>query len=249
MPNAIVIIPARAQSTRLPLKMLLKATGKTLIQHTWEAALKAKLPHDVYVATDDAQIQHTVLGFGGKAIMTSVSHKTGTDRITEAVNHLRLDENDIVINIQGDEPEIEANAIDYLIELLIVDENAKIATLATPITDPALAHSPSCVKVVRSKTGRALYFSRALIPYHSPTEKNISALQHIGIYAYRVSYLKMYKWWPQPSFEIQESLEQLRTLDNNYHISVGLVQSHQKGIDTLEDYNQFVERYASKPIH
>ncbi|MDR1963907.1 MAG: 3-deoxy-manno-octulosonate cytidylyltransferase, partial [Planctomycetaceae bacterium] len=186
----VVIIPARYASTRLPRKLLLAETGKPLIQYTYEAALKATLPDSVSVACDHPEIFAAVKKFGGTVLMTSPNAQSGTDRIAEAA--AKMDDVDIVVNVQGDEPEISGESIDRAIRMLTDNPAAVMATLATPIRNQQQLEDPACVKVVFDQTGRALYFSRSVIPH--PRDGITAELferqpplfyQHIGLYAYR----------------------------------------------------------------
>ena len=160
----IAVIPARFASTRLPGKPLLSETGRPLIQHVVEAAQQAQSLHRIIVATDDPRIADAVTAFGGEVMMTRGDHATGTDRVAEVA--ARIEEARIIVNIQGDEPEIAGSSIDRLVSLLENDRDAPMATLATPIRDPAIYRDPSCVKVVCSRRDRALYFSRSPIPFY-----------------------------------------------------------------------------------
>ena len=160
----VAVIPARFASTRLPGKPLLSETGRPLIQHVVEAARRAKSLQRIIVATDDPRIADAVAGFGGEAMMTRADHATGTDRVAEVA--ARIEQARIIVNVQGDEPEIAGSTIDRLVALLENDRDAPMATLATPIRDQAVYRDPSCVKVVCSRRGRALYFSRSPIPCH-----------------------------------------------------------------------------------
>ncbi|MGH7129959.1 MAG: 3-deoxy-manno-octulosonate cytidylyltransferase, partial [Planctomycetaceae bacterium] len=168
--RTVGIIPARLQSTRLPRKLLLSETGKPLLQYTWEAACLARSLSQVIIATDSAEIAEAVRGFGGRCEMTGV-HACGTDRIAEVVRRCCADA-DIVVNIQGDEPEIRPDQIDLLVQTLVENLDAEMATLATPIRDREQRDAPSCVKVVCATDGRALYFSRAAIPFCRDVDPN-----------------------------------------------------------------------------
>ena len=237
--KVVAIIPARYSSTRLPGKPLLDATGKPLVQHVVENVRKARRIEAVYVATDDERIKQAVQGFGGEAIMTRPDHVSGTDRLAEAAGILNLDEGDVVVNVQCDEPEIDPNHIDLLVSLLI-DSDAPMATLAAPV-DEKSANSPDNVKVVLSQSGYALYFSRAKIPYDRDG-KGAQYLLHVGIYAYRKRFLDRFTALEPTPLEQAEKLEQLRVLENGFKIAVGLVDSASPGIDTIEDYENFVRR-------
>ena len=237
--KVVGIIPARYSSTRLPGKPLLDTTGKPLIQYVVENVRKAKRIEAVYVATDDERIKQAVQKFGGEAIMTRPDHPSGTDRLAEAARILNLDEDDVIINVQCDEPEIDPNHIDLLVSLLI-NSDAPMATLAAPI-DEKSANSPDNVKVVLSQSGYALYFSRAKIPYD---RDGIGAqyFLHVGIYAYRKRFLDEFTALEPTPLEQAEKLEQLRALENGFRIVVGVVDSASTGIDTMEDYENFVQR-------
>jgi len=241
--NAAIVIPARYASTRLPGKPLLRETGKYLIQHVVEAASRSKLAREVIVATDDDRIADAVASFGGRATMTRADHASGTDRIAEVA--LRHDA-DVFVNVQGDEPQLEASAIDGLIALLRDDDSVGLATLATPIRQLADYENPNIVKVVCDDSGKALYFSRCPIPYVRDgrpdfAEEPAKFLQHLGVYAYRREVLlRLAATLPHP-LEQSEQLEQLRALAHGIGIKVGIIPRGHKGIDTPADYAAFVE--------
>ena len=243
------IIPARYASQRFPGKPLAILGGKTVIQRVYEQV--GKVLDDVYVATDDDRIKNTVEGFGGKAIMTSPNHKSGTDRIEEAVEKIGGDF-DVVINIQGDEPFIHESQIKELCACFD-DADTQIATLGKPFTAEmgmeALENSNS-PKIVVDNRGYAMYFSRSVIPYIRNTRREewigqFPYLKHIGLYAYRREVLRQVTQLPQSSLEIAESLEQLRWLQNGYKIKVGLTDVETVGIDTPEDL-QRAETYLNE---
>lgn len=243
----LAVIPARYASTRLPGKPLLSDTGRTLIQHVVDAARQSQRLHHVIVATDDQRIFDAVKGFGGEAVMTRVEHVSGTDRVAEAARILQyVQHNDLIINLQGDEPEISPVAIDTLIEVMAKRPEAVMATLATPIQDEAVYKDPSCVKVVKDDGGYALYFSRSPIPYHrdgKPAEGMPWGFLHIGLYAYRGRFLQQVATMPAADLENAEKLEQLRVMENGHRIALGLINEHTPGVDTPEDYARFVARY------
>jgi 3-deoxy-manno-octulosonate cytidylyltransferase (CMP-KDO synthetase) len=244
-----IIIPARLASTRLPRKLLLRETGKPLIQHTYEAASKATRPAGICVATDHHEIYREVRRFGGHAQMTDPQAASGTDRVAEVARGLK--NVDIIINVQGDEPEITGTSIDLVVELLEQQPEAVMATLATPIRDRRKLEDPACVKVVFGQDGRALYFSRSAIPH--AREWNDSLLvadpslfyQHIGLYAYRRDFLLKLAEMPPSSLESVEKLEQLRVLQAGFAILVGVIDEPTIGIDTPEDYQAFVAKRRS----
>ena len=243
--KSIIIIPARYASTRLPQKLLLCETGKPLIQHTYESALTATLPDSITVACDHEEIFNAVKQFGGQVQMTDPNAKSGTDRIAEVA--AALDGVDIIVNVQGDEPEIAGTSIDLAVKMLIDNPDAVMSTLATPIRNPQQLEDTSCVKVVFDANGRALYFSRSVIPHPRggiQQEHFTQPLfyQHIGLYAYRRDFLLRLCRLPQSELEKTESLEQLRVLHHGYAIMVGVVDEATIGIDTPEDYRQFVRK-------
>jgi 3-deoxy-manno-octulosonate cytidylyltransferase (CMP-KDO synthetase) len=242
---SVIVIPARLASTRLPEKLLLRETGKSVLQHTYEAALTAKRPSKVIVAVDHERLLAEVTRFGGHATMTDPNAASGTDRITEVARALNFE---IFVNVQGDEPEIAGSAIDQVIELLEHNPDAAVATLATPIRNRQNLDDPACVKVVCSHDGNALYFSRSVIPHPRDWHDDfLSAvpplfLQHLGIYAYRRDFLLQLKNLLPSPLESTEKLEQLRFLQNGFKIQVGIVEHSTRGIDTLADYQAFVRR-------
>ncbi len=239
----VAIIPARLGSTRLPSKPLLNETGKYLIQHVVEQVQQAKGLDDVVVATDDQRIVDACESVGAAAMMTRTDHATGTDRIAEVADKLRLDDDDIVINVQGDEPEIAPACISDLAELL-VRAAAPMATLATPLADEE-ADDPNKVKVVFDLTGRAMYFSRARIPHDRDDAREVQCYLHLGVYAYRAGFLRQFTTLAQTAAERAEKLEQLRALEHGHAIAVGIVGEPGTGIDTPEDYAAFVERWRA----
>jgi 3-deoxy-manno-octulosonate cytidylyltransferase (CMP-KDO synthetase) len=242
-----VVIPARLHSTRLPRKLLLNETGKTLIRHTYEAARRARRPRGVLVATDAEEILAEVRSFGGDVRMTSRDLASGTDRVAQVARELP-GEVEVLVNVQGDEPEVSGEAIDLAVELLERDPRAVMATLATPIRSREKLEDPSCVKVVFDEHGRALYFSRSVIP--RPREWDDACLhqtpavfhQHIGLYAYRRDFLLRLASMPRASLETVENLEQLRVLAAGHSILVGVIDEPSIGIDTPADYEEFVRR-------
>jgi len=250
--NIVVCIPARYASTRFPGKVLAKETGKYLIQHTYERASKATLADQVIIAADDERIVAAAAEFGGRCVLTSPDHQSGTDRIAEVVADLDVD---IVINVQGDEPEIDPQQIDYLARLLIENPEAPMATLATGLTDPNQIANPNVVKVVTTvadgQAARAIYFSRSPIPYdrdNNGLSDPSCYLRHLGIYAYRKDLLLAITKLPQTPLEKLEKLEQLRVIEHGYPIGVGTVQHPCEGIDTPEQYAAFVDRYRQQRL-
>ncbi len=242
--SAVVIIPARYASTRLPGKPLLAETGKPLIQHVVESIRPARRVGRIVVATDDSRIAAAVAAFGGEAVMTRADHPCGTDRIHEAATKLHLGDSDIVVNVQGDEPDMSAACVDQLIELL-EGSDAPMTTLAAPLRADQ-ADDPNKVKVVLDRRGRALYFSRSRIPFDRDKTGKVTYLLHLGIYAYRVGFLKAFAALPPTAAEQAEKLEQLRALEHGYAIAVAVVDYHGVGIDTPADYATFVARVRGR---
>jgi 3-deoxy-manno-octulosonate cytidylyltransferase (CMP-KDO synthetase) len=242
------VIPARFASTRLPGKALLSETGRPLIQHVLEAARHAQSLERIIVATDDSRIARVVEQCGGEFMMTRADHATGTDRVAEVA--ARLESARVIVNLQGDEPEVSGTTLDRVVALLEEDAQAHMATLATPIRDEAIYQDPACVKVVCSARGRALYFSRSPIPHHrdglAPAKKAAGlAYLHLGLYAYRRDFLLKLSSLPPSTLEAAEKLEQLRVLEAGFPIAVGIVDEPSVGIDTPDDYRRFVERWKS----
>ena len=232
----IGIIPARYASTRFPGKPLAVLGGKTVIERVY--AQVSSVIADTWVATDDQRIMDTVIGFGGRAVMTSPDHKSGTDRIAEAVEKIG-GTYDVVVNVQGDEPFIRQEQILSLCACF-EDPETQIATLGKPFTEMSAVENPNSPKIVTDNRGFALYFSRSVIPYvrgeeHSEWLGHFPYLKHLGLYAYRTEVLKAVTRLPQSSLEKAESLEQLRWLQNGYRIRVGITDFETVGIDTPED--------------
>lgn len=234
--NTIAIIPARFASTRFPGKPLALLDGRPIIEHVYEQV--RKVIDTVYVATDDERIFQTVEAFGGKAVMTSSHHQSGTDRIAEAVRNIAIP-CDVVVNVQGDEPFIHPSQIETLCACFD-DAHTQIATLGIPFTDMAALENPNSPKIVRSEQGFALYFSRSVVPFIRGEERehwlqSFTFLKHIGIYAYRAEVLQAVTRLTPSPLERAESLEQLRWLEHGYKIKVGLTDISTIGIDTPED--------------
>jgi 3-deoxy-manno-octulosonate cytidylyltransferase (CMP-KDO synthetase) len=244
--RSYVVIPARYASTRLPRKMLLRETGKTLLQHTYEAACAARKPSGVVIATDHVEIAREVENFRGDFVLTSRDCASGTDRVAEFAR--RMPQAQILVNVQGDEPEMSPDIIDRVIELLEQDPSAGMATLATRMPSAEQLANPACVKVVFDEMGRALYFSRSPIPFVRDLDPNRPFndpplfYQHLGIYAYRRDVLLEVAAMQPSSLELAEKLEQLRMLQTGGTILVGVVDHAASGIDTPADYAAFVAR-------
>lgn len=240
--KSIVVIPARYDSSRFPGKVLANETGKFLVEHTYERALCAKSIEEVIIATDSDKVMAACETFGAKCIMTSADHQSGTDRIAEAVAGIDVD---IVVNLQADEPEIEPEYIDMLVGLLTDNPDADMATLVAGFDDAGEIANPNIVKVVCDISGMAIYFSRSVIPYDRDSQGvgDVSGyLRHLGIYAYRKDFLLKYTRLIESRLEITEKLEQLRVIENGYNIITGKVAHAWQGIDTAEQYGQFVKR-------
>jgi 3-deoxy-manno-octulosonate cytidylyltransferase (CMP-KDO synthetase) len=244
--RVVGVIPARLQSTRLPRKLLLDETGCVLLEYAWAAACRASRLDEVIVATDSLEIVSAVEAFGGRAVMTG-EHSSGTDRVAEVVARCCADAVTIV-NVQGDEPELDPDHIDSLVEVLETDSTLQMATLACPIRDRRTLDDPSCVKVVTGSDGRALYFSRHPIPcvrdgdLDALLEGESPWLLHVGLYAYRRDYLLELTSLPASPLEALECLEQLRALQHGAAIGVRVAEHSAVGIDTPDDYARFVAR-------
>ena len=230
----IAVIPARYASTRFPAKLMQDLGGKTVIRRTYEAALNCRLFDEVFVVTDSNLIYDEIVSNGGKAIMSIKEHESGSDRIAEAVEHLEVD---IVVNVQGDEPFINAEPLAELLEVFKNDTDHKVdlASLMREITNEEEINNPNNVKVVVDQRNFALYFSRSVIPY--PREKNVGVryFQHIGIYAFRKQALLDFYSLPMKSLEASEKLEQLRYLEFGKRIRMVETEHISIGIDTVED--------------
>jgi 3-deoxy-manno-octulosonate cytidylyltransferase (CMP-KDO synthetase) len=259
-----IVLPARLASTRLPGKLLLSRTGRTVLEHTIGQALTARKRHPrlfrtILVACDDERLAVAARRGGADAVMTRLDHRSGTDRIVEAVRKTRLKE-EIIVNLQADEPEIAPENL-YRVAKLLADAPREVpmATLAVLIHDEETWRRPNVVKVVASAAGRALYFSRAPIPFirdgKAPpvwtaqdasdarfASRPVFGLHHLGIYAYRRRFLLSFPKLPPSLLEEIEKLEQLRVLEAGYEILVGLAQANPPGVDTPEEYEAFVER-------
>ncbi len=239
MSRVFIIIPARYSSKRFLGKPLAPICGKPMIQHVYERAVMCKDVAGVYVATDDERIASCVKGFGGKAIMTSKEHRSGTDRIFEAGTILALKSEDIVINVQGDQPVFEPAIVSLLVNALREDTDISMSTLMYPISSEKDISNPNCVKVITDRKGCAIYFSRSVIPYNRDGKK-IDYYKHIGIYGYRMGFLKVFTQLPEGRLEGIEKLEQLRVIENGYKIKVIM-----SPFDSVEvDVPQDVEKVA-----
>lgn len=242
----IGIIPARYSSSRFPGKPLAILGGKPVIEHVYRQV--SSVMEDVFVATDDQRIYDAVEAFGGKAIMTRSDHKSGTDRICEALEKVG-GSFDVVINIQGDEPFIRKSQLETVMQCFD-DPRTQIATLGKPFESMEAVENPNSPKIVLDNDGYALYFSRSVIPFvrgkeHEEWLSHFPYLKHIGLYAYRTEVLMEISKLPQSTLELAESLEQLRWLQNGYKIKVGLTDVETIGIDTPEDLQRAEEKLAN----
>lgn len=238
----IGIIPARYASTRFPGKPLALLDGKPVIQHVYEKV--AAVLEAAYVATDDERIYDVVKSFGGQVVMTRTDHKSGTDRIEEAIEKIG-GEWDVVVNVQGDEPFVAKSQLDTICHCFD-DPTTQIATLGKPFESMEAVQNPNSPKIVVDNMGFAMYFSRSVIPYVRGKEKSswlthYPFLKHLGIYAYRKDVLRQVTQLPQSSLEIAESLEQLRWLQNGFKIKVGTTDVETVGIDTPQDLERAEE--------
>lgn len=242
-----VVIPARLASTRLPEKLLLRVAGKSVLQYTYEAACKSTISQGITIAVDDEKLADEVHSFGGHCVMTSPACQSGTDRLAEVA--AQLSDVDIFVNVQGDEPEIDPRSIDLVANALVDNPWADIATAARPIRDLETLQNPNCVKAVIGEGGRALYFSRAAVPFvRDGMNADILASEpplfwhHLGLYAYRRSFLQWFANQPLGRLEQTEKLEQLRALENGRQIVVARIEAAPAGIDTQADFDAFASR-------
>ena len=251
-----VIIPARYGSTRLPGKPLLDIAGKPMIQWVYQRAIQSEAGR-VIIATDDPRIVEAAQGFDAEVVMTSPDHESGTDRLQEVVSQLKLAEREIVVNVQGDEPLIPPQVINQVAANLAADETAGIATLVEPIDDIETVFNPNAVKCCMDNGGRALYFSRAPIPWHrdgfqqngseqhNALPPGSNYFRHIGIYAYRVALLHQFVGWPMGALERIEKLEQLRAMENGVTILAEPACAEvPAGVDTQADLDAVRRRLA-----
>jgi len=240
--EVLAVIPARYGSSRFEGKVLAKDTGKFLVQHTYERALCAKSVEKVLIATDSAKVMGACASFGAACVMTSAAHQSGTDRIAEAARDIDAE---IIVNLQADEPEIDPSNIDYLVGLL-QKSDADMATLVARFENREQISDPNIVKAIVDKNGRAIYFSRSVIPYDRGAGgigQTARYLRHLGIYAYRKDFLLKFTSLPQGELEKCEKLEQLRAIEYGFSIMTGKVEHAWEGIDTAEQYEAFVRRY------
>lgn len=237
--KVIGVIPARWASVRFNGKVLADINGKPMIQHVWERAKQSSLLDDVYIACDDDRVFDAAQDFGARAVMTSVDHPSGTDRIAEACQH---SDADVIVNIQGDEPLIDPGVIDSLVKVMIDDASCSMATVIKRITDKADISNPNVVKVVIDQKGWALYFSRAVIPFDRENKdfESVTYFKHLGLYAYKKDFLSTLTALPESCLERIEKLEQLRVLEAGYKIKTVETTNDSVSVDTEEDLNHVV---------
>ncbi|GGH14881.1 3-deoxy-manno-octulosonate cytidylyltransferase [Mucilaginibacter phyllosphaerae] len=231
--KVIIVIPARLKSTRLPRKVLLDLGGKPVIQRVYEACQKATLHHQIWIAADSNEVFDVCKAFTPNVIMTKEEHPSGTDRIAEVIETIACD---MVINVQGDEPFFDAGIIDRLITAL-QQSDAVMASVCAPVQNNGELNNPNLVKVVTDVNSNAIYFSRYAIPFSrdAEVEETSAYKKHMGVYAYRASFLKKFITMPVSFLESTEKLEQLRAIENGYKIKMIEVKGIEKGIDTPED--------------
>jgi len=245
--RTVAVIPARYDSSRFPGKVLAADTGRPLIVHVSERVRLAETVQRVIVATDDDRIRAAVEAHGGEAVMTRREHVNGTSRIAEVAPSIDAE---FIVNVQGDEPEIDPHLIDLAVDVLAGHDECPMSTVASPFADDEDPADPNIVKVVVDRSGRALYFSRALIPFDrggagGGAKPQAAPLKHVGMYVYRRPFLDEYVRLEPAPLERAERLEQLRVLEHGYDIAVAIGQAHHHGIDTPEQYAAFVQRYAA----
>ncbi len=237
-----VVIPARYASTRFEGKPLALICGKPMIQKVYEGAIGAGRVTDVVVATDDQRIMDAVIGFGGKAIMTSESNRSGTDRVAEAAGIIGLELDDIVVNIQGDQPLIDPRCIDEVVEPFFTEPDLGMSTLAFAIVQEDEITNPKDVKVTFDNNGYALYFSRSTIPFDRDKDGSCEVYKHLGVYAYTRRFLEMFRTLPQGKLERIEKLEQLRALEYGHRIKVVVTGYDSPEVDLPEDIKRIEKR-------
>jgi 3-deoxy-manno-octulosonate cytidylyltransferase (CMP-KDO synthetase) len=248
MPAIVAVIPARMASTRFPGKMLAAETGTPLIVHVAQAAAKAPSLSRVVVAADDGRILDAVRTRGIDCVLTAPDHPNGTSRLAEAADQLGLPADTVVVNVQGDEPEIEPSVIDAAVGALAANPAAAVSTVAAPMSPGDDPSNPNIVKVVCRRDGTAMYFSRSRVPFVRDPQAAVGAdaapLRHVGLYCYRRSFLATYRSLAPTAAEQAESLEQLRVLEHGHTIAVAVVpRAGNPGIDTPEQYAAFVARW------
>jgi 3-deoxy-manno-octulosonate cytidylyltransferase (CMP-KDO synthetase) len=243
--TVIVVIPARHASVRFPGKPLASIGGKPMIQHVVEGVRQARSVSKVVVATDEDEIKKAVESFGGQAVLTRHDHRTGTDRVAEVAAHLSAD---VYVNVQGDEPLIDPGTVDSLIEAILGDSAIQVATSCTAISQPNDIMDPNIVKVVRDFDGNALYFSRAPIPWVRDTAETVAVRhwKHLGLYAFRRAALLEFPTLPPGDLERVEQLEQLRWIENGFHIAVVETDYDAVSVDVPADVERVEKLLAAR---
>ena len=244
----IAFIPSRYGSTRFPGKPLAMIAGKPMIQHTYGCAEKCPDISEVYIVTDDERIFKCVEGFGGKAVMTKEKHPSGTDRIAEAVEILGLADEDIIVNIQGDQPFFDPSVISDMVKPLIDDKAIPMSTLKYRIKDPDEINNSNIVKVVSDNDDFALYFSRCTIPFFREKPPELEYYKHLGFYAYRKDFILEFSRLPIGKLENAEKLEQLRAMEYGYKMKVIETDSDSIEVDTMEDLRKVEELIRNSEI-
>ena len=247
-PKIVGFIPARAESSRFPGKPLADIHGKPMIVRVFERARLSGLLSDVYVATDSEAILQAVADYGGKALMTSSEHRSGTDRIAEAAKRIGLAPADIAVNVQGDQPLLDPSMIEEVVEPLLKDPHVPASTLIYRIVREEEVTHPNAVKTVYDRNGFALYFSRATIPHSREEADSPGYYKHHGIYAYRNDFLQVFVGLPQGILERSERLEQLRALEHGYRLKVVLTEKDSIEVDTLEDLQRVRDSWLKEEL-
>jgi len=244
--KAIIVIPARLKSTRLPEKVLLDLGGKPMIQRVYEACLHSKLHHEIWIAADSDLVYKVCKQFTENVLMTNPEHPSGTDRIAEVTAKIDCD---IVINVQGDEPFFDANIVDSLIDVL-GSSDAAMASVCAPVASVQELNNPNLVKVITDVNSNAIYFSRFPVPYSRDRDVEDTSVykKHMGVYGYKADFLKNFVSLPVSFLETTEKLEQLRAIENGYKIKMIQVQAFEKGIDTIEDLEHARQKFNDDGI-
>lgn len=238
----IAMIPARLASTRFPRKVLADQTGKPLIEHVFDAARRAACVDQIVVATDSEEVVRVAAGFGCQGVLTRSDHPNGASRLAQVCDLLEISDDAVIVNVQADEPELDDAVIDAAAKALVASD-APMATIASPFAEDEDPADPNIVKVVVDRKGRAMYFSRSLIPFDRQGDGGAPPLKHVGLYVYDRPFLSIYSSLAPTPMERSERLEQLRVLEHGYSIAVATVQCRHHGVDTPEQYAQFVQRW------
>lgn len=245
MSETVALIPARLGSLRFPRKVLAAETGWPLIRHVWERAAAAMRIERVVIATDDAEVVDAARAFGAECVLTRLDHVNGTSRLAEAATKLRLADDALIVNVQGDEPEMDPGLIDAAV-VIAMNTLAHVTTVASPFAAGESVDDTNIVKVVRRLDGTALTFSRAAVPHRRAGGVGVPPLRHVGIYLYRHAFLKVYAGLEPTPLEQCEMLEQLRVLEHGYSIAVVEHAFSGRGVDTPQQYAEFVRRFGSR---